>query len=115
MMLTLEASIDNLDLEFRPIDFMRELFMSTPNLAKDFGDSRRSAITAPKHAQAHHARSTSYTVSAYTQRAYAGGGESSFHEHVCKASLFNEVFEMFYLDVHHMLYIFLNLKQSHSK
>ncbi|KAK6976868.1 protein furry, partial [Biomphalaria glabrata] len=74
MMLTLEASIDNLDLEFRPIDFMRELFMSTPNLAKDFGDSRRSAITAPKHAQAHHARSTSYTVSAYTQRAYAGGG-----------------------------------------
>ncbi|XP_059157209.1 protein furry homolog isoform X2 [Physella acuta] len=73
MMLTLEASIDNLDLEFRPIDFMRELFMSTPNLAKDFGDTRRSAITAPKHSQAHHARSTSYTVSAYTQRAYAGG------------------------------------------
>nr|AOV18883.1 furry [Lymnaea stagnalis] len=75
MMLTLEASIDNLDLEFRPIDFMRELFMSTPNLAKDFGDTRRSAITAPKHTQAHHARSTSYTVSAYTQRAYAGGGD----------------------------------------
>ncbi|BFZ15206.1 hypothetical protein BsWGS_18245 [Bradybaena similaris] len=75
MMLTLEASIDNLDLEFRPIDFMRELFMSTPNLAKDVGDPRRSAITAPKHAHAHHARSTSYTVSAYTQRAYAGGGD----------------------------------------
>ncbi|XP_012945432.1 protein furry homolog isoform X2 [Aplysia californica] len=75
MMLTLEASIDNLDLEFRPIDFMRELFMSTPNLAKDATDSRRSAITAPRQVHPHHARSTSYTVSAYTQRAYAGGGD----------------------------------------
>ena len=91
MMLTLEASIDNLDLEFRPIDFMRELFISTPNLAKDLGgaagigfhgeggntsQNRRSAITAPREAHPHHARSTSYTVSAYTQRAYAGGGEN---------------------------------------
>ncbi|KAK3798079.1 hypothetical protein RRG08_034635 [Elysia crispata] len=90
MMLTLEASIDNLDLEFRPIDFMRELFISTPNLAKDLGgaagigfhgeggntsQNRRSAITAPREAHPHHARSTSYTVSAYTQRAYAGGGD----------------------------------------
>ncbi|GFR96359.1 furry [Elysia marginata] len=90
MMLTLEASIDNLDLEFRPIDFMRELFISTPNLAKDLGgvgigfsgeggntsQNRRSAITAPREAHPHHARSTSYTVSAYTQRAYAGGEKS---------------------------------------
>ncbi|GFN79511.1 protein furry homolog isoform x3, partial [Plakobranchus ocellatus] len=92
MMLTLEASIDNLDLEFRPIDFMRELFMSTPNLAKDLGgagegggggntsQNRRSAITAPREAHPHHARSTSYTVSAYTQRAYAGG-EQDFIRH----------------------------------
>lgn len=75
IMLTLEASIDNLDLEFRPIDFMRELFMSTPNLAKDIGDHRRSAITAPRQAYPHHARSTSYTVSAYRQSAYVGPGE----------------------------------------
>ena len=72
MMLTLEASIDNLDLEFRPIDFMRELFMSTPNLAKDASEMKRSAITAPKQTHTQHARSTSYTVSAYTQRASAG-------------------------------------------
>lgn len=70
IMLTLEAAIDNLDLEFRPIDFMKELFMSTPNLAKD-SDGRRGAMTAPKQSLPHHSRSTSYSVSVIIQRAHA--------------------------------------------
>ena len=86
IMLTLEAFVDNLDLEFRPIDFMRELFMSTPNLAKDQVESnRRSAIICPKQQHSHHARSTSYSASVFMQRAHhisgRGGGrlpESSF-------------------------------------
>ena len=86
IMLTLEAFVDNLDLEFRPIDFMRELFMSTPNLAKDQVESnRRSAISCPKQQHSHHARSTSYSASVFMQRAHQisgrGGGwlpESAF-------------------------------------
>ncbi|XP_076468272.1 protein furry-like isoform X4 [Babylonia areolata] len=74
MMLTLEAFVDNLDLEFRPIDFMRELFMSTPNLAKDQMEiNRRSAIIAPKHSYphpSHHARSTSYSASVFMHRGH---------------------------------------------
>lgn len=77
IMLTLEAFVDNLDLEFRPIDFMRELFMSTPNLAKDHIDNRRCAIMPPKQPYPHHARSTSYSASAFTQRAHYGAGELS--------------------------------------
>ncbi|KAK6173602.1 hypothetical protein SNE40_017022 [Patella caerulea] len=70
IMLTLEAAVDNLDLEFRPIDFMRELFMSTPNLAND-SDGRRPGMTAPKQALPHHCRSTSYSVAVITQKARA--------------------------------------------
>ncbi|XP_025086109.1 protein furry homolog isoform X4 [Pomacea canaliculata] len=72
IMLTLEAFVENLDLELRPIDFMRELFMSTPNLAKDQLENRHSAIMAPKQPYPHHARSTSYSVSVFTQRAHYG-------------------------------------------
>lgn len=75
IMLTLEAFVENLDLELRPIDFMRELFMSTPNLAKDQLENRHSAIMAPKQPYPHHARSTSYSVSVFTQRAHYGAGE----------------------------------------
>ncbi|XP_048243647.1 protein furry-like isoform X3 [Haliotis rufescens] len=75
IMLTLEAAIDNLDLEFRPIDFMKELFMSTPNLAKD-SDGRRGAMTAPKQSLPHHSRSTSYSVSVIIQRAHAAANDS---------------------------------------
>ncbi|XP_021378295.1 protein furry-like isoform X2 [Mizuhopecten yessoensis] len=63
IILTLEAAVDNLDLEFRPMDFMRELFISTPNLAKDGGSEGRKscALMAPRHPSPHHARSTSYS------------------------------------------------------
>ncbi|KAK7496521.1 hypothetical protein BaRGS_00012173, partial [Batillaria attramentaria] len=78
IMLTLEAFVDNLDLEFRPIDFMRELFMSTPNLAKDQVENRRSAIIAPSPRQPypHHARSTSYSASVFMQRGHHGSGDN---------------------------------------
>ncbi|XP_041356858.1 protein furry-like isoform X3 [Gigantopelta aegis] len=75
IMLTLEAAIDNLDLDFRSIDFMKELFMSTPNLTKDGSDSRRGAMVAPKPSP-HHARSTSYTASVIIQRAHAAAMET---------------------------------------
>ena len=73
-MLTLEAAIDNLDLDFRSIDFMKELFMSTPNLTKDGTDNRRGAMVAPKPSP-HHARSTSYSASVIIQRAHAAASK----------------------------------------
>ena len=65
IILTLESAVDNLDIEFRPIDFMREIFMSTPNLAKEYGsEGRKGSLMAPRQAMPHHARSTSYSVTA---------------------------------------------------
>ncbi|XP_064619246.1 protein furry-like isoform X4 [Lineus longissimus] len=64
IMLTLEAAIDHLDLDFRPVDFAKELFMSTPNLTKEPKiDMRKSATVALRHPGGHHARSTSHTLS----------------------------------------------------
>ncbi|XP_061189012.1 protein furry-like [Saccostrea echinata] len=64
IILTLEAAVDNLDIEMRPMDYMREIFMSTPNLAKDFTEGRKGSLMAPRQATSipHHARSTSYSV-----------------------------------------------------
>ncbi|KAK3100413.1 hypothetical protein FSP39_019611 [Pinctada imbricata] len=65
IILTLESAVDNLDIELRPIDFMRELFMSTPNLAKEYSsEGRKGSLMAPRQALPHHARSTSYSVTA---------------------------------------------------
>ncbi|KAL3879804.1 hypothetical protein ACJMK2_032086 [Sinanodonta woodiana] len=80
IILTLEELVDNLDLEVRPVDYMREIYMSTPNLAKDlsqgdgrFGmEGRRGAMMAPKqssHGYHQHARSTSYCVNSAPTRA----------------------------------------------
>jgi hypothetical protein len=64
IMLTLEAAIDHLDLDFRPVDFVKELFMSTPNLTKEPKlEMRKSATVALRHPPGHHARSTSHTLS----------------------------------------------------
>ena len=82
IMLTLEAFVDNLDLDTRPIDFMRELFMSTPNLPNDVEQTfnRRCAIVAPNHmlntqqhgVQQHsvqqHTRSASYSAHVIMQQ-----------------------------------------------
>lgn len=64
IMLTLEAAVSNLDLDMRPL--MKELFFSTPNLAKEPAGMRKSASivpmrpAAPLHFQ--HFRSTSYNL-----------------------------------------------------
>uniref|UniRef100_T1J0K0 DAD domain-containing protein n=1 Tax=Strigamia maritima TaxID=126957 RepID=T1J0K0_STRMM len=73
IMLTLEAAVDSLDSDFRPMDFVKELFKSTPNLNKD---NRKSAPVIPISQSYHgqtpqpgHTRSTSYSVSYCLRRA----------------------------------------------
>ncbi|XP_078324716.1 protein furry-like isoform X6 [Crassostrea virginica] len=68
IILTLEAAVDNLDIEMRPMDYMREIFMSTPNLAKEYTEGRKGSLMAPRQAIPHHARSTSYSVTGPSHR-----------------------------------------------
>ncbi|XP_014783664.1 protein furry, partial [Octopus bimaculoides] len=63
IMLTLIASVDNLDLELRPTDMMRELFLSTPNLAKESSTEVARGSVVNANSGPAHTRSTSYTVS----------------------------------------------------
>ncbi len=77
-MLTLEAAVDSLDSDFRPLDVMKDIFKSTPNLNnKDgvnvSGGCKKSpsgiAPLAPSHLMSSgHARSTSYSVSYCTRK-----------------------------------------------
>ncbi|KAL4229825.1 hypothetical protein ACF0H5_010217 [Mactra antiquata] len=66
IILTLEAVVDNVDMEVRNIDFIRDFFMSTPNLAQGQigAESRRGGLMAPKQQpyQQQHMRSVSYAV-----------------------------------------------------
>lgn len=71
IILTLEAVVDNVDLEIRPIDFMRDIFMSTPNLAQgQLGAESRRGLMAPKQQpyQQQHMRSISYAVQGVTTK-----------------------------------------------
>lgn len=72
LLLTLEAAVDSLESDFRPLDFMKEIFKSTPNLNNKEGAAggKRSpgaGIMLPSGASplggSHHMRSTSYSVS----------------------------------------------------
>lgn len=88
MLLTLESSVDSLDSDFRPLDFMKEIFKSTPNLNKDVGAlsgygpcGKRVGYGGPGicvlgHSHHNnpnaHARSTSYSVSHYCARRTVG-------------------------------------------
>lgn len=73
LLLTLEAAVDSLESDFRPLDFMRDFFKSTPNLNnKDLVACKRSSNgniygeSVPPYLclnQTGHARSTSYSVS----------------------------------------------------
>jgi hypothetical protein len=79
--LTLEAAVDSLESDFRPLDFMKEIFKSTPNLNnKDVvtGMAKRCSTGATGYYppgpqifshlnQQRHMRSTSYSVS-YSMR-----------------------------------------------
>ncbi|XP_058987593.1 protein furry isoform X2 [Musca domestica] len=74
LLLTLEAAVDSLDSDFRPLDVMKDIFKSTPNLNnKDGGPNSilsggkksPSGMTpqSPNFSLQSHARSTSYSVS----------------------------------------------------
>lgn len=74
LLLTLEAAVDSLESDFRPLDLMKDFFKSTPNLNnKDVPLTKRTAEGAPVNVpgvqiynynvQQGHARSTSYSVS----------------------------------------------------
>lgn len=73
LLLTLEAAVDSLESDFRPLDFMRDFFKSTPNLNnKELITCKRSpngnmygdpVPPYPYFNQPGHARSTSYSVS----------------------------------------------------
>ncbi|XP_044014462.1 protein furry isoform X2 [Aphidius gifuensis] len=75
LLLTLEAAVDSLESDFRPLDFMKEIFKSTPNLNNKETPSglikRNQCIggyPTGQHMFSHlnqigHTRSTSYSVS----------------------------------------------------
>ncbi|XP_052746628.1 protein furry isoform X1 [Bicyclus anynana] len=73
LLLTLEAAVDSLESNFRPLDYMRDIFKSTPNLNnKDGGPQPNGAAysAAGKRSPgvcvgcvSNHTRSTSYSVS----------------------------------------------------
>ncbi|XP_037037722.1 protein furry isoform X7 [Bradysia coprophila] len=78
LLLTLEAAVDSLDSDFRPLDVMKDIFKSTPNLNNKDGANVSSgckkspsgiAPLAPSHMVSNkHARSTSYSVSYCTRK-----------------------------------------------
>lgn len=90
LLLTLEAAVDSLESDFRPLDFMKEIFKSTPNLNNKEGSvagvgpggspvaGKRSPgggvgvpSMCPMGSHLNHARSTSYSVS-YCMRKATG-------------------------------------------
>lgn len=69
IMLTLEAAVDNLDVDLRPLN--RDLFMSTPNLvsiAAKKGVIGGTPQRQPTSQPSAHLRSTSYTAAALTSK-----------------------------------------------
>lgn len=81
LLLTLEAAVDSLESDFRPLDFMKDFFKSTPNLNnKECIAYKRSAngniiprdvMPSFPYLNQGHARSTSYSVS-YCARKQSG-------------------------------------------
>lgn len=86
LLLTLEAAVDSLESDFRPLDFMKEIFKSTPNLNNKEGGAPGASPVAgkrspggagpgvavcPMGSHLNHARSTSYSVS-YCMRKATG-------------------------------------------
>ncbi|XP_041986547.1 protein furry isoform X3 [Aricia agestis] len=73
LLLTLEAAVDSLESNFRPLDYMRDIFKSTPNLNNKegvTGQPNGNAYAAGKRSPgvcvgcvSNHTRSTSYSVS----------------------------------------------------
>lgn len=87
LLLTLEAAVDSLESDFRPLDFMKEIFKSTPNLNNKQDQTSAMAIGGKRSPdgnsyqaghyllshlnQIGHTRSTSYSVS-YCMRKCSG-------------------------------------------
>lgn len=83
LLLTLEAAVDSLDSDFRPLDVMKDIFKSTPNLNNKDGamissvyGNKRSSDGIPGSPQAMnnmitggHTRSTSYSISYCSRKA----------------------------------------------
>ncbi|KAG5899998.1 hypothetical protein JTB14_009085 [Gonioctena quinquepunctata] len=74
LLLTLEAAVESLESDFRPLDFMKDFFKSTPNLnnkealpfKRNAEGSPANVVGAPLYNYSSiigHARSTSYSVS----------------------------------------------------
>ncbi|XP_031631503.1 protein furry isoform X3 [Contarinia nasturtii] len=78
LLLTLEAAVDSLDSDFRPLDVMKDIFKSTPNLNNKDGvnvtaGGKKSPSGIIQQTQNHinssgHTRSTSYSVSYCTRK-----------------------------------------------
>lgn len=78
LLLTLEAAVDSLDSDFRPLDVMKDIFKSTPNLNNKDGvhataGGKKSPSSLVQQTQNNissvgHARSTSYSVSYCTRK-----------------------------------------------
>uniref|UniRef100_A0A182QIV4 Cell morphogenesis protein N-terminal domain-containing protein n=1 Tax=Anopheles farauti TaxID=69004 RepID=A0A182QIV4_9DIPT len=86
LLLTLEAAVDSLDSDFRPLDVMKDIFKSTPNLNnkegvvsgmyscnKRTGDSGMTGVSPGQSlhntASGGHTRSTSYSISYCSRKA----------------------------------------------
>ncbi|XP_022832694.1 protein furry isoform X5 [Spodoptera litura] len=94
LLLTLEAAVDSLESNFRPLDYMRDIFKSTPNLNnKDGGQPNNgSPYTAGKRSPGvcvgcvtNHTRSTSYSVSYCLRKNNAPPPSSDKQAHVERA------------------------------
>lgn len=78
LLLTLEAAVDSLDSDFRPLDVMKDIFKSTPNLNNKDGVNASSGgkkspggivpQTQNYLMTSGHTRSTSYSVSYCTRK-----------------------------------------------
>nr|XP_032527553.1 protein furry isoform X5 [Danaus plexippus plexippus] len=98
LLLTLEAAVDSLESNFRPLDYMRDIFKSTPNLNnKDGGQQPNgNAFAAGKRSPgvcvgcvSNHTRSTSYSVSYCVRKNAPPSAEKQTHEtrpRPCEAS-----------------------------
>ncbi|XP_059059814.1 protein furry [Achroia grisella] len=89
LLLTLEAAVDSLESNFRPLDYMRDIFKSTPNLNnKDGGPQVNSGgFAAGKRSPgvcggcvSNHTRSTSYSVT-YCMRKTNVTSSADKHQH----------------------------------
>ncbi|XP_045531819.1 protein furry isoform X2 [Pieris brassicae] len=89
LLLTLEAAVDSLESNFRPLDYMRDIFKSTPNLNnKEVPQPNGNMYNAGKRSPGvcvgcvtNHTRSTSYSVSYCVRKANAPTTHSTHSTH----------------------------------